>query len=244
MTIHLSITAIFQHLIFVFLLAIAPAWDYYDTSRLKRDPSSPAKLRYYKVLCSWLWIAALLAIAVVGWSSLFTIRVESQEISWLSNLWGRYIVLMLISVFLAVVLLPGVIGLWKNLTKQPRKYSSADALTQMMGFFLPNTRRERRWFAFVCLTAGCCEELLFRGFLLRYLHTSPWHLNLTLALLISAIIFGLQHLYLGSSGFFSSFVGGWIFGLLYLLSGSLLPPMILHALLDLRMLVILRPAEE
>jgi len=94
------------------------------------------------------------------------------------------------------------------------------------------------------LTAGICEEALFRGFLLHYLHTSPWRLNLTLALLLSALIFGLQHLYQGVQGVIVSAVLGALFGLLFLLSGSLLLPMLLHAALDLRLLVILRPATE
>jgi membrane protease YdiL (CAAX protease family) len=96
----------------------------------------------------------------------------------------------------------------------------------------------------VGITAGVCEEILFRGFLLRYLHTYPWQLNLTLALLLSAIIFGAQHLYQGAKGVASTTVAGVFFGLLFLLSGSLLLPILLHALMDLRLLVILRPPER
>ena len=82
---------------------------------------------------------------------------------------------------------------------------------------------------------------MFRGFLLRYLHAAPWTLNLTLALLISAIVFGMQHLYLGPGGVLSTIIAGFVFGLLFLLTGNLLAPIVFHAVSDLRMLLFLRP---
>jgi membrane protease YdiL (CAAX protease family) len=112
------------------------------------------------------------------------------------------------------------------------------------GYFFPATWTERRWWVLVCISAGVCEETLFRGFMLHYLHVSPWTLNLTLALVISSLIFGLNHAYGGARGVVESAVAGFLFGLLFLLSGSLLLPIILHALIDLRLLVILRPPAE
>jgi hypothetical protein len=38
-----------QHLVFLFLLLVAPVWDFYDTSRLKKNPSSNGKIRYYNI---------------------------------------------------------------------------------------------------------------------------------------------------------------------------------------------------
>jgi membrane protease YdiL (CAAX protease family) len=76
------------------------------------------------------------------------------------------------------------------------------------------------------------------------LHVSPWTLNLTLALVISSLIFGLGHLYGGVGGVVESAITGFLLGLLFMLSGNLLLPIILHALIDLRMLVILRPPDE
>jgi len=94
---------------------------------------------------------------------------------------------------------------------------------------------------FVCITAGVCEETLFRGFMLHYLHVFPWTLNLTLALLISSVIFGLNPLYQGASGVAGTAIVGFLFGLLFLLTGNLLLPFIFHGVMDLRMLAILRP---
>ncbi len=228
---------VLQHLLFVFLVAVAPAWDYRYTSRLKRNPTPERKIGVYKTLCAWLWISAVAAVLAVGWRPLFE---APGEVWWLQIAWVRYLVEALLALFVAVGLLPFVIVLWKKLTHRPRKYGSAEAL-KSMAWFLPGTWAERRWFAIVSVTAGICEEFLFRGFLLRYLHVFPWGLNLTLALVIAAVIFGLQHLYQGVAGTASTAVMGFIASLLFLLTGNLLVPIILHAALDLRMLVLLRP---
>lgn len=230
-----------QHLLFLFLLVAAPVWDFYDTRRLRKNPDSARKIRYYKTLMAWLWISTGLACLAVGWRPLFTINPPPGEIRWLlEHAWVFYLVEVVIALFVALMLLPLAVVFWKKVKKQPRKYSSADAF-KSLSYFFPATWTERRWFASVCVTAGICEEILFRGFLLQYLHVFPWTLNLTLALLIAAVIFGLQHLYQGAGGAASTVVIGLLLSLLFLLTGNLLLPMVLHAVMDLRMLVILRP---
>ncbi len=240
MTFAFSARTLLQHVLFVFLLVIAPTWDYRYTSRLKREPSSQRKIGVYKTLCAWLWIASFVAVLAVGWQPLFNINPAPGEIDWLHVAWIRYLIEAVLALFVAGALLPYVTAAWKKLTNRPRKYGSAEALKSMT-WFLPVTWSERRWFAVASITAGICEEILFRGFLLRYLHFFPWHVGLTLALFISAVIFGVQHLYQGTGGTVGSGVIGLLLSLLFLLTGNLLAPMILHAVLDLRMLVILRP---
>jgi membrane protease YdiL (CAAX protease family) len=246
MNVSFSITTILQHLLFLFLLIVAPAWDYYDTRRLKRNPTSPARTRYYATECAWLWGAAIAAFLLVGWRSLAIISPAPEEMGWLfQHIWVRYIIAVVLFTLAAIIAWTYLAVLIKRLKNEPRKYASSNLMQKVSyAYLFPATRAERRWWVLVGLTAGICEEALFRGFLLHYLHTSPWRLNLTLALLLSALIFGLQHLYQGVQGVIVSAVLGALFGLLFLLSGSLLLPMLLHAALDLRLLVILRPATE
>jgi uncharacterized protein len=242
---NVSAATLLQHLLFLLLLVIAPIWDFYDTRRLKRNPSSERKIRYYKTICAWLWIASALAVVAIGLRPMFTISPSAREISWLLlHRWVRYLVEALIAIFFSMtVALPVGIVAWKKLTKRPRKYSSAEAL-KSFSYFFPATWTERRWWVLVSITAGVCEEILFRGFLLRYLHVFPGMLNLTLALLISSAIFGLNHLYQGAGGVAGTAVSGFLLGLLFLLTGKLLLPIIFHALIDLRMLAILRPPAD
>jgi uncharacterized protein len=230
-----------QHLLFVFLAVVAPAWDFYDTRRLKRNPGSPQKITYYKTVCAWLWIASCVAVLTTGFQEVFTINAGPDNAGWLfGHAWVRYLVGTVIALFAALVLLPFVTVALRKLKNKPRTYRAADAI-KSLDFFLPSTWSERRWWLFVCVTAGVCEEILYRGFLLHYLHTYPWALNLALSLAISLVMFGVVHLYAGVRGVIGSMVAGLFFALLFLLSGNLLLSMILHALTDLRMLVILRP---
>jgi uncharacterized protein len=193
----------------------------------------------------WLWIASALAVVAIGFRPLSTISSSPGEISWLLlHPWVRYVVEALIAIVLIIsVVLPVGIVVWKKLTKRPRKYSSADAL-KSLSYFFPATWTERRWWVFVCITAGVCEETLFRGFMLHYLYVIPWTLNLTLALLISSVIFGFNHLYQGAGGVAGSAIVGFLFGLLFLLTGNLLLPIIFHVMIDLRMLAIFRPPAD
>jgi len=239
---NVSVATLMQHVLFLFFLVVAPTWDWYDTRELKRNPSSERKLRYYKTLCTWLWIASALAVVAIGFRPLFTISPSPGEISWLlQHPWVRYLVEALIAIVVIIsVMLPVGTVIWKKLTKRPRKYSSADAL-KSFSYFFPATWTERRWWVFVCITAGVCEETLFRGFMLHYLHVFPWPLNLTLALLISSVIFGFNHAYQGAGGVAGTAIVGFLFGLLFLLTGNLLLPMVLHTVADLPKVVILPP---
>jgi membrane protease YdiL (CAAX protease family) len=241
---NVSLATLLQHLLCFFLLVVAPIWDLYATAKLQRNPGSEQKIRYYKTICTWLWIASALAVVAMGFRPLFTINPSRVEISWLLlHSWVRYLVEALIAILVIIsVVLPVGTVIWKKLTKRPLKYSSA--ALKSFSYFFPATWTERRWWVFVCITAGVCEETLFRGFLLHYLHVFPWTLNLTLAPLISSVIFGFNHAYQGAGGVAGTAIVGFLFGLLFLLTGNLLLPIILHGVIDLRMLAILRPPAD
>ena len=233
-----------HHVLFAFLAIALPCWDFYATQRLKKNPGSVPKIGYYRTLCALLWTASLIAVAAVGFPSVFTMAPLPNDAPWLlGHALVRLLVETFVALFAALMLLPYATVAWKRLNNRPRSYRSAEAL-KSFAYFFPATLAERRWWVLVCITAGVCEEALFRGFLLHYLHIFPWTLNFTLALVISSLIFGLNHLYGGLGGVFGSAVAGFLLGLLFLLGGNLLLPIILHALMDLRMLVVLRPPAE
>lgn len=95
---------------------------------------------------------------------------------------------------------------------------------------LPRTRAELRWFIVVAVTAGICEELLYRGYVLWVFF--PWA-GFWGAGAISTLLFGLGHLYQGRAGALRATVMGAAFVLVLVVTRSLIPGMILHALIDI-----------
>lgn len=102
---------------------------------------------------------------------------------------------------------------------------------------LPRTRGELPYGAGLAIQAGVLEELLFRLGLpaLAFAVTG----DAVLAFGGSILVFGLLHLYQGPLGIGLSIVLGAVFTLLYLVTGSILVPIILHLLIDLRSLVLI-----
>ncbi len=95
---------------------------------------------------------------------------------------------------------------------------------------VPATSDERRGFWFVSITAGICEEILFRGFMIWFI--AAWT-GLTLAVIISSILFGCAHIYLGAAHVPKTAIVGLGLALVVVASGSLWPAIIIHAALDL-----------
>jgi len=82
----------------------------------------------------------------------------------------------------------------------------------------------------VSLTAGFCEEFLFRGYLI-------WAFEPLLgwwgAAALSLSLFSAAHVDQGKAGAIKSGLVGGFFTLLVAFSGSLVPAMVLHALVDI-----------
>lgn len=94
-------------------------------------------------------------------------------------------------------------------------------------FFFPASRRWNRLYAIVlCIFSGIWEETFYRGllfFLLGYLQVP-----MIAILLSTSILFAANHLYNGKAQVVYSFFYGWIFGVLYWLTGSLVAVMTCH----------------
>ena len=95
---------------------------------------------------------------------------------------------------------------------------------------LPRTQVEM--VAWVCLsvTAGFCEEFIFRGYLQRQFLALTGKVEL--AVVFQALIFGIAHLYQGWKGALTITIYGALFGALAAWRKSLRPGMIQHAAQD------------
>lgn len=110
---------------------------------------------------------------------------------------------------------------------------------------LPRTTAGRRGWAMLSLSAGVTEEITYRGLLLLTLAVVLPNGTPAVALVVAtAVLFGLAHWYQGWTGVVSTGVFGALMAGLFLVTGSLLLPMALHTLVDLRALLLPLPAQS
>lgn len=86
------------------------------------------------------------------------------------------------------------------------------------------------WVA-VCVTAGFCEEFVFRGYLQRQFLAITGRADW--AIVLQAVIFGAAHGYQGMKGMITISIYGAMFGILALVRKSLRPGMMQHAAQDI-----------
>ncbi|RNL84608.1 CPBP family intramembrane glutamic endopeptidase [Halostreptopolyspora alba] len=100
----------------------------------------------------------------------------------------------------------------------------------------PRSRSERRMAAGLAVTAGVCEELLYRGLFVAL--GVSMGLPVLVAAVASCVLFALAHIYQGWWGLVGPGVLGALFMVVYLGTGSLFIPIVLHIVLDLRSLLL------
>lgn len=140
--------------------------------------------------------------------------------------WGRFLAAVQVIIFVAI----GQAWQGKRILSNPDKRGRSLARLGRIEPFLPHTREELRRFCAVGVAAGVGEEILYRGYLLWYLRQFG---NLEVAVLVSAIVFGLAHSYQGRMGVLRTGLIGLVLALLYVLTDALYASMFLHALINL-----------
>ena len=89
---------------------------------------------------------------------------------------------------------------------------------------------ESALFLLLALTAGICEEMIFRGYLQRQF--TAWTGSTAAGIVLQGIVFGAAHAYQGLSMVFIISVYGCMFGLLAWWRKSLRPGMMAHFIQD------------
>jgi membrane protease YdiL (CAAX protease family) len=193
-------------------------------SFLRRAQSDPARARL------WLW---------TSWMGLLWMLVAVGSVLWLRmdrpwsalglvglsgwRLWGA----VGLTLALAIVYVPTLAKLARM--PAPRRVSLRGRFGKL-DVMLPRTRAELNGFIAASLTAGFCEEFIFRGYLIWALHQL---LGLWGAAGISVVAFAVVHAYQGMSGVVKSGILGAVMTVALLVFGSLWPVIVIHALIDI-----------
>ena len=143
--------------------------------------------------------------------------------------------LVLIGVPIGLVLGLGLLTVLAILStkKHPEEVMAVGDIQSM----LPRNRQELLLTGVMSVNAGVVEELLFRLALPALVYGATG--NAVAAVVAPLLLFGAMHLYQGVAGVIGTAVVGGIMMAIYVLTGSIVWPIILHALFDLRTLVLL-----
>lgn len=209
-----------------------------EYARFKRLRSTVARQRVYR---RWLIEGALslaglsLATIVGAWEHIPRALATAQRWepiaavrSFLADDLGILVAIAVAAVILAGLILP-VVYLRNSLDEAP-------AIGDIRAL-LPRTPGELPYGAALSVNAGVFEELLFRLGLPALVFAVTG--DALLAFLGATLLFGVLHLYQGALGILFSTVLGAVFVALYLVTGSIVAPIVLHAVIDLRSMVLI-----
>ena len=120
---------------------------------------------------------------------------------------------------------------WLNLRRMGRSPGKTREFMRILANrILPQTPLELATFLALAVTAGLCEEFLYRGFAMAALTRTG--LPVWGVVLLSSVLFGLAHLYQGRGGLVSTLVVGTVFGPARIAYDGLVPVMAWHFAVD------------
>lgn len=211
-----------DHLLVVAFAVAWPLQEFRAYPRFLRDaaagiPGTREKAYAETILKQWGFVALLAGLWWTSGRSLGALGFGAVE-GWRAG--------VAIGVAVAVPLL---FGFQAYLATRPAARAGILAQLEHVRLLLPHTRREFHWFEAVSVTAGVCEEILFRGYLIWYL---AHYVGVGWGAAISALAFGLAHAYQGGLGALRAGIVGAVFTGGYLLIGQLWPLIVAHAAVD------------
>jgi CAAX protease family protein len=213
-----------DHLLAFLLVAFIPLWGLRDKRRLLaglRLGSGDARVRAYQRIAavSWLLLLGMLAIWLAAGRDLRMLGLAFDP--------GPR---ALIGAAVAVVASGLLVLQMVVVQRSPEKLDAVLSQLEQVESVLPHNARELRAFGWLSISAGICEELLYRAYLIAYFWT---FVGIWPAAGLAAVAFAIAHAYQGVTGVIKTGVVGVIMGVLYLLSGSIWGPMLLHAMVDI-----------
>lgn len=106
------------------------------------------------------------------------------------------------------------------------------AMPGEIGLLIPTDPFGKLVWVVVSFTAGFCEEIAFRGYVMTRIRLLGRCKNWVIPIIVSAVAFGICHAYQGLPGFIVITVYGVLFSLLYIRTGRLWPCIIAHFFQD------------
>ncbi len=180
-----------------------------------------ARLRVYRgtMISEWIMTIVLLAAWVLLGRSLDAIGLVPRVAGWQ---WLAMAVTLIATGAFAINTLRSI--------GDSDKLADVRAELGVLSLLAPHTPVEERRFTWLSVTAGICEEILYRGLLMTSLATA---FGLWPAVVLSSLVFGMGHTYQGAGGVLRTALVGLVMALVVVFTGSLIAAMVMHVVIDI-----------
>lgn len=201
--------------------------------KVRHHNNTKEKLKLYSLVMILLWSSAIAIILVMPIEYIFTHAYE-----YTIPLYIHVIFYVLLFYFLVSQIIPLILIGLKNRMLLSRLKSNWNNASY------PQNNRERSVFMWLAFSVGICEEIIYRAFLPYYFQQEPYAFSLMTSIVAASVIFALIHFHQGVMGIVQALFIGFMFSYIFILSGSLWIPIILHVLYDLKVILISKRLEE
>ena len=210
----------------LFLIGTVIYYIYTDIQLMKKGLDSIPRADIYRSMLTTQWTIVAILLALwwmldIDFADLYKIHADSDIQFLIEN--KQMFMGVLTGAAVGLVIIPLLMLKSKN-----------TAAFDKIDFMLPKTIGQRVVFFFIAVTAGVSEELLFRGAATYLLMNIGIDMPMWVVGVIGAILFGLAHWYQGLSGIIMTGWMGFALFNIYVETGSLLIPIVLHFLMDVK----------
>jgi membrane protease YdiL (CAAX protease family) len=211
-----------------------PISGYLKVKNLKKriaEGENHRKIKFFYSTIFWSWIPIFLIFIMMPISG---VSFESIGIKWINidtSSVSKWILFPAIG-FYFFFLFYNIYSIIIFKYNEERRAKAAMGIPNDFNSFLPTTQNERGIWDLVSVSAGISEEILYRGYFFFALAVVFPNLSISHILLISTILFGIGHIYLGKELIKATLLG-LMFGIFYIVFDSVIPVIIFHITQDL-----------
>jgi len=206
------------------------------TARRMKQEKAELKISRYKKSMIKIWALTAIIICIVFVSSISFYDIGFRPLDFTNNSRPTIMAFVACGVLLVHMIMPLLSAKYRD--RMTKRYSK-DLATS-----LPCNNKERLWWVAVSMTAGVTEEIIFRGFLFYLLIAVFPAISTVMIIVAASAVFGLCHMYQGINGIIMTAAIGALLGYLFIATGSLIPVILLHFIIDLANVFVLPHAAD
>ncbi len=207
----------YLELILIAIIVVYPLVDFVN----EKFKSSSKNIEYIKI-ASFLWSLTIFLFYIYSTNQLSVISLDFA----ITMNWQNMVAfsLILVAIVYLIFLIRSIIS---NETLRQEVATKFEPYLELM----PTTKTQILLFTLVLsVSAGICEEIIFRAYLFNVIDS---HIGMAGAIILSSLIFGLWHVYLGWQEVIRTSIMGAILCGVYLFTGNIIVPIVLHIFIDI-----------